>query len=168
MRRFLPLILLLLLGGCGYQLSGRGTALPADVQTLHIELFANRTAEPYLENRVTDATTSWFARPHFLQLVEQAGAADAVLGGTVSAYSTAPISYDRSDVITEYRSIMTVDAVLRRSSDGRVLWKGQVEWSEEYPASLDKGAQEDNEAAAIDVIAERVAQEIYTRILESF
>jgi hypothetical protein len=86
----------------------------------------------------------------------------------VTAYSTSPISYDRNDVITEYRSTMTIAVTLRQTADDRILWKGSIDWSEEYPANLDKGVQEDNEAAAIAVIVDQLAQELYFRIMENF
>lgn len=167
--RLLPLVLLLLLlSACGYRFAGRDVGALSGVGTLRIELFGNRTAEPYLENWVTDSVTHRFARTPGLQLVEGRGAVDALLGGKVLAYSTDPIAYDRDDRITEYRSSMTVEAVLTNTEDGRVLWKDTVEWSEEYPVSLDKSAQEDVEAAAIAVIADRVAQQLHARILDGF
>lgn len=167
-RLWLLLAAVLLLGGCGYHLPGRGSGLPPEVQSLHIELFTNRTAEPFLENRITDSVTDRFARKRTLRLVEKRDLADAVLSGVVTGYNTTPISYDRNDVITEYRSTMTIAVTLRQTADDRVLWKGSVDWSEEYPASLDKSALEDNEAAAIAVIVDRLAQELYFRIMENF
>ena len=159
---------LLLLTGCGYHLPGRGGNLPSEVQSLYIELFGNRTAEPFLENRITDSVIDRFARKRPLRLVEKRDIADAVLSGVVTGYSTSPISYDRNDVITEFRSTMTIAVALRQTADDRILWKGSIDWSEEYPASLDKSVQEDNEAAAIAVIVDRMAQELYFRIMENF
>lgn len=168
MRRLVLLFAVLLLTGCGYHLQGRSSNLPPDVQTLYIEMFSNRTMEPLLENYITDRVVDRFARTGTMRLVESPGRSDAVLSGTIITYSTVPISYDRSDVITEYRSLIAIAVTLQQSSDARVLWKGTVEWSEEYPASLDKSAQEDNETAAIGVISERLSQELYFRIMENF
>jgi outer membrane lipopolysaccharide assembly protein LptE/RlpB len=164
----LLLVALLLVAGCGYHLPGRGNSLPSEVQSLYIELFSNRTAEPFLENRITERVIDRFARKRSLHLVEKRDIADAILSGMVSGYITSPISYDRNDVITEYRSTMTIAVTLRQTADDRILWKGSIEWSEEYPANLDKSVQEDNEAAAIAVIADRLAQELYFRIMENF
>jgi outer membrane lipopolysaccharide assembly protein LptE/RlpB len=164
----LLLVALLLVASCGYHLPGRGSSLPSEVQSLYIELFSNRTAEPFLENRITERVIDRFARKRSLHLVEKREIAEAVLSGVVTGYSTSPISYDRNDVITEYRSTMTIAVTLRQTADDRILWKGSIEWSEEYPANLDKSVQEDNEAAAIVVIADRLAQELYFRIMENF
>jgi len=169
MRRLCLLLpVLLCLFACGYHFPGNGSNLPPEVRTLCVELFTNRTVEPFLENRVTLNVVDWFARKGRMHLVEDRGRADVVLSGSVIDYRSDSISYDSNDMITEYRSRMTVAATLRQTTDDRVLWKGTLSWSEEYPASLDKGVQEDNEAAAIAVIAERLAQELYFRITENF
>lgn len=169
MRGFgLLLVASLLVAGCGYHLPGRGNSLPPEVQSLYIELFSNRTAEPFLENRITDSVVGRFALKRPLRLVEKQENADAVLSGVVTGYDTSPISYDRNDEITEYRSTVTIAVALRQTADDRILWKGNIDWSEEYPTSLDKSVQEDNEAAAIGVIADRLAQELYFRIMDDF
>jgi outer membrane lipopolysaccharide assembly protein LptE/RlpB len=167
-RLLLPFLLLLSVAGCGYRYSGGDAGLLAGVGTLRIDLFDNRTAEPYLENRVTDDVVLWFGRTPGLRLVESGGQADAILSGTVVAYSTDPIAYDSRDRISEYRSLMTVEAQLLSTAAGQVLWKGRVEWSEEYPSEPDKSVQEDNESAAIAVIADRIAQQLHARILDGF
>ncbi len=156
------------LSGCGYHLPGQGSDLPGNIRTLYIELFTNQTFEPSLENLVTNDLSEQFARKRSLRLVEDPSRADAVLSGAIAGYSTAAASYDRTDRITEYRATMKVSAVLRRFRDDKILWKGTVSWSEEYPADLDKAAQEDNEAAAIERISERVAEELFFRITDNF
>lgn len=168
-RLILPLAALCLLGGCGYHLAGRGNMLPPDVRTLYVGMFSNGTYEPFLENVVTNAVTDKFVEGRQLRLVEDPAQADAVLTGKVVAYATDPISYDRNDAILEYRSRMKVRATLRRRAGGKILWQGDVSWSREYRANrLDMAAQQDNEAAAIREIGDRVAGELYSRILDSF
>jgi len=169
MRRFFPLLAVLLcVWSCGYHFPGNGSSLPGQVRSLYIELFTNRTAEPFLENRITSSVIDRFARRSPGQVVDDRSGAEAILSGMVTEYRTESISYDSNDMITEYRSTMSISVTLRQTSDDHVLWKGNLAWSEEYPASRDKAVQEDNEAAAIDVIAERLAQELYSRITENF
>jgi outer membrane lipopolysaccharide assembly protein LptE/RlpB len=157
-----------LLWGCGYHLPGRGANLPADVRTVHVEYFTNATFEPFLENFTTNAVIERFARSRAVDLFKVAEGADALLTGVVRSYSTTPISYDRNDRILEFRSAMTVEAALRRTANGEVLWKGSVTWTEDYLANVDKNIQEDNEAAAIRVISQRIADNIFYRISEDF
>lgn len=168
LRRCLLMISLVLLGGCGYHLPGQVNSLPDDVQTVYIEAFANRTLEPFLENRVANSVITEFARSDFLSIREDRKQADAILSGTVIRYSLSVVAYDAEDEIAEYRSTMLVEASLRRQDTGRVLWKGTLEWSDEFLSDLDKSVQEDNEARAIEEISERIAEQLHARILDDF
>ncbi len=170
MRRWLLAIvcLLLVIPGCGYRFSEREGGLPQGGTSLYVDLFENRTHEPYLEDLVTNAVVARFARKPELDIVENWNAADLVLTGTVTSYSTTAISYNAQDNITEYRADISVAATLRRASDGKALWKGTVSWNDEYRTDPDKSIQDDRETAAQQLIAERLAEELYFRILDNF
>jgi len=163
----LPLVILLL-SGCGYRLQGRVDTLPGDVRYLYVELFSNKTYEPFLENSVTNEVVERFARHRQLEIVEEPVRAEAILGGRIVKYKNSALSYDRNDKTAEYRSRMTVRAELRRADNGEVLWKGTVSWREDYSTSRDKTVQEDREQAAIQVVSERVADEIFSRVIDNF
>ena len=166
-RGLLVLFLAGLLAGCGYHRPGRGDNL-GDVHTLYVALFANKTYQPFVENELTNAVTRRFLRTQRWRLVEDAAAADAVFSGTVFDYRSVPVSFDRNDNILEYRSQISVKASLRRTQDGRILWKGDANWSEEYSGGLDKGLQNDLEQVAIRSSAERLADELFYRLTENF
>lgn len=161
-------LFLLFIGGCGYHVQGRGDNLPPDVRTVYIEIFANKTLEPFLDTIVSEFVTERFIRGRLLRVVDRPDLADAVLSGEAATYLTSPVAYDRRDEIARYGSSMTVSARLVRTGSKEVLWKGIVSWNEEYPASPDKNLQEDNEAAAIRVISERLAEEVYFRLGDNF
>jgi outer membrane lipopolysaccharide assembly protein LptE/RlpB len=160
--------MLLLPAGCGYRLAGRSDRLPPDVQRVYVEVFENRTPKPFLESNITNAVTERFSRIRALTVVDRKERADAYLGGRIAHYVTTPISYDRNDKISEYRSTITVEASLRRADNGKVIWKGDVSWKEEYPAGATLTEQEDNETEAIQRISERLADEIFIHIVEDF
>lgn len=169
MHRFLvPCFFLILLAGCGYHPQGRGQRAPGGARTVYVDLLANATLEPFLENTATEALLNRFSRGRTLRVVDAASRANAVLSGRVASYTTVPVSYARNDEILEYRSTMTVLLELRRAGTGELLWKGNASWSEEYAASRDRSRQEDNEAAAIRVISDRIAEELYFRLVEDF
>ncbi len=169
--RCLPALMLLsvLLWGCGYRPPGEGLSPYEGVHVLQVEQFANRTFEPFLEVALTNEVIKRFSRSRTFSIDANGHqAAEGVLAGSIEFYSTDPISYDRNDDILEYRSRMIIEALLRRRSDGRVLWKGRLEWTEEYPASEVNILQEEREAAAIDIIAARLAEELFVRIADDF
>ena len=130
---------ILLLTGCGYHRPGQGESL-GTIGTLRVAMFANHTYEPFLENVMTNAVTQRFLRTRRWRLVEDPAAADAVFSGTVTDFHSDPISFDANDKILEYRAQLTVAGELRQEKDGRVLWKGELTWNEEYPGGLDKGS----------------------------
>jgi outer membrane lipopolysaccharide assembly protein LptE/RlpB len=160
-------LLLLLLAGCGYHLPGRG-GVPVDIRTVHVEYFSNATLEPFLEREVTTAVVDRLARSRLLDIAPQAQGADAVLSGTVTSYGTAATSYDRNDIVREFRATMTIQASLRGTADDRVIWRGKVSWSENFPASADKAMQYSQEVAARRIISDRIAGELLIRIAEDF
>lgn len=166
--RYALFLLLFLLTGCGYHFAGQGGELPSGVKKLYLPLFANRTSEPRLENRLASDLSLVFARNSAISQVEQREAAEAVLEGVISQYSTRAISYDRNDDISEYRATMNVEVKLRAVADGRLLWQGPVSWSDEYLAADDKNLQADYEREAREEISLRISEEILSRLLDDF
>lgn len=161
-------LLALSLTACGYRLQGRSDALPGDVRSLYVELFRNDSYEPYLENSITNEVVGRFARHDRLEIVEQPARAEGILGGRIINYSNTALSYDSNDDIAEYRSKMTVAAALRRVDNGEVLWKGTVAWQEDYSTSSDKVLQDDREQAAIQEIGQRLADELFSHMIDNF
>jgi hypothetical protein len=63
---------------------------------------------------------------------------------------------------------MLVNANLRRVTDGKILWKDSVFWTEESLNSADRARQDDFETEAMQKISQRLAEQIYQRIQENF
>ncbi|MEZ4599451.1 MAG: LPS assembly lipoprotein LptE [Syntrophotaleaceae bacterium] len=166
--RLIGAALLLAVLGCGYHLQGRSDALPEEIRSLYIEMMENGTREPFLENAVTNAIVERFSRHQQLVLVEDRNRADAILGGRLVGYGRSAISYNPVDEIAEYRSEIALNAVLRRGDNGLPLWKGTVRWAEEYTTSRDKALQDARESAAIEQASQRLADELYSRIVDGF
>ncbi len=162
------LLFALVAAGCGYQFPGRGSSLPEDIRKVELALFANGTSQPSVETEFTSRLTDEFIRQGALGIVSSGSAADAVLSGKVESYRSRALSYDGRDKITEYRSEMTVSAALRRSSTGQILWKGRVSRFEEYSANPDRSVERDNEQRAIDRLSDRLAKDLYARMMDNF
>jgi TolB-like protein len=155
--------------GCGYHAPVAGDPwVGQHGRTLCIELFANRTAEPYLDSIVTDEVSIQLARLRLVELVEDQAAADLLLTGTVTEFDSRALAYAADDEIGEYRARMTVKARLVRRSDGAVLWQEELRRSEIYPAQADKSLQQSVESLAARLIAKRIAEDLRARLLAAF
>lgn len=165
----LATLVLLLAGGCGYHAPGKGDAWVGGTgRTLCVELFANRTIEPYLDSVMTDEVSSRLARSRLVELTEERDTADLVLGGTVTGFESIAVAYDDDDDISEYSARMTVQARLARRSDGVVLWQGELTRSESYPALEDRFLLQEGEALAARVAARHLAEDLVARLLDAF
>ena len=109
--RILSLLLLLLLVGCGYHSPGNSDNWVGDEsRLLYVQLFENRTVEPYLDNYITDAVVAELSRSRLLELTENPDLADVRLVGEVKDFDSKARSYSSSDDITAYTATMTATA----------------------------------------------------------
>jgi hypothetical protein len=94
------LMLILLVSSCGYNLVGRGSFLPKDIETITIPLFQNATSEPNIEIEVTNQLRQRFITDGRLKVVEKAG--QIRLDGKIMSYNLLPVAYDEKNNVSEY------------------------------------------------------------------
>jgi outer membrane lipopolysaccharide assembly protein LptE/RlpB len=109
----------LALGGCGYSL--RGT-LPSHIHTVAVPIFLNRTSQPGVEAILTRAIAQALATNGRLRVVRPEEA-DAILNGEVITYSVAPIAFDQSLNIQEYRLVVVLNLRMRDVRKNTVLFQ---------------------------------------------
>lgn len=165
--RFFLLLVALVIAGCGYHFSGRGGTLPGGIEQIHIPLFENLTREPQLENQLTNEVIEIFSRQKNIRQVPFADA-EAVLSGKIRSYDSRALSYSQDDQISKYRASMTIEVRLQRKDTQELLWDGTLRWQTEYDAAPDKMLQGDEERLAQDELARRLAEELYSQILDDF
>jgi len=124
--------------------------------------------EPYLDSIVTEEVAIQLSRSRLAELTEERKGADLLLGGVVTNFDSNAVAYDANDNISEYRARMTVKARLTRSGDGAVLWQQELTRSETYPALANKSQQQEGESLAARILARRIAEDIYARLLVAF
>lgn len=132
-----PIVLLcVLLAGCGYNLAGTNTSLPPDVHTISVGKIDNRSREFGLEKSLGFAFEREILRRGLVRVVNDPGAGDAVLSGTIRRFDTYPVSFDANDEALQYEATLVLDLTLRRQKDGQVLWEVRgLREVEEYSAS---------------------------------
>jgi hypothetical protein len=117
------LLFLLSCFGCGYHLAGTMTKVPGGIRSLSVGPFDNRSREFGLDRRLRFALEREFYRRGLLRVVDNPDGGEAVLTGTIRAFTTRPVAFDPKDEALEYEAELTLDAQLKRRSDGAVLWK---------------------------------------------
>jgi len=169
LRLLILLSLMALLGGCGYHTPGADTAwVGQEGETLHVALFANRTAEPYLDNYVTEMVIRQLSRSRRLELTEDRQAADLVLEGVVTRFENSASSFGSDDRIEDYRVTMDVQVRLVDNASTKVVWQDKLSRSEHYLATIDKNQQLEEQAHGARIAAARLAEDLHARLYDAF
>jgi outer membrane lipopolysaccharide assembly protein LptE/RlpB len=108
-----------LAAGCGYAF--RGT-LPADVRTVAVPVFANKTQEPAVESLLTRAVVEAFSTNGRLRVVRPEEA-DTLLEGEVVGYELVSLAFDRAANVRQYRLVVTLNLKLRDLRRNTVLFE---------------------------------------------
>ena len=161
-------LLLTVFAGCGYHIAGQGGGMPGNVATMSIPFFRNQVQKPDVETFITTALIDEFVRSNVVRVVDENG--EAVLKGVVTGYVLTPVSFNRNDVIQEYRLTITLEVELVRSSDGKVLWEDKhiTDYEDFKVSSVDVSATKTSELDALKKMAKDTARLIKERILEDF
>ena len=111
---------LLALGGCGYSLR---TSMPPGINSIHVPVLVNKTAEPGIEDFITQALTQAVVQSGRVRIAANAQEADATLEGTIVEYRLASLSFDRSANVTSYRLTIGLALTFKDLKQNKVLWK---------------------------------------------
>jgi hypothetical protein len=159
---------------CGYSLAGRGSFLPAYIQTLGIPTFANRTSVFNLETLLTQKVRAEFIGRGKYQILPQATGVDALLTGEVTAVSIVPASFTPGQLASRYAITMTARIELRDLRENKVLWENPgVMFRQDYEATSGRGVADpvaffQQDANALERISTEFARTIVSAILEAF
>ena len=167
--RIVMTLFVVLLAGCGYHSPGSSDSwVGGDARVLYVSLFDNQTAEPYLENYITDALVAELSRSRLVELTENPDLADVRLEGDVKDFSSSALAYGTSDQITDYRATMTVAVRLLKKDGNEILWRENLSRGEDYLATVNKNLQLEGERLAARQVSERLAEDIHSSLLKSF
>jgi hypothetical protein len=134
--RWLAVLLMLALPGCGYHLVGEQVGLPEDVHSLSVGTLTNRSREHGLEKTLAFAMEREINERGHFHMEEDAAGGDAVISGTIRDVHVRPVAFDANDQAVQYEIAMTVDLVLTRQRDGKVLWEVRgLRETDEYSTS---------------------------------
>ena len=167
--RILLIFFTLLVAGCGYHVPGASESwVGGDARGVYVQLFENMTAEPYMDNFLSDSLVEELSRSRVFELTENVEAADVLIGGTVDGFTSQAVSYSSSDRITDYRATMTITVRLLNIGKDQVLWQKKIGRSENYSAAVNKNLQLEGERLAARQVARRLAEDIRAQLLNNF
>jgi hypothetical protein len=169
MRRSAAILLIAAaVAGCGYQRTATISALPPELRTIAVPTFRNRTFEPLVEAAVGGAIKQRLLTQRRLELSDDPDNADLVLRGTITAYATAPLSYDASrSVALEYRVTIRAEIALLQRGKPTPLWS-ETGWeaTADYFVTADTAGTRVARDTALAEASRRLAEDIVARVLE--
>ena len=167
--RNILMLFFVLLAGCGYHTPGSSdTWVGGDARILYVQQFENLSGEPYLENYMTDALIAELSRSRLVELTEDQSLANVRLVGVVKDFNSSARGYGTNDQITDYLATMNISVRLLDKGGNEILWQGELARSEDYLATVNKNLQLEGERLAARQVAKRLAEDVYSRLLESF
>ena len=167
LKKFLSIVCIVLLAGCGYQMVGKETHLPPGITSLAIPTFINQTFEPGIEVPLTHGFLREFIQDRRVKVVGR-DEADSVLEGVIKSFQISSVSYDRSGIALEYQTTLVIDLTLRKKT-GEILWmEKDLSDSRVYRTSYNILVSESNKAAAIQSLARFMAERIRNRFFYNF
>jgi hypothetical protein len=114
-------IAIVLMSGClGYRV---GTLLPADIKTIYVPTFKNRTGERNLEIQATNAVIDQLNRDGTLIVVSKQEDADSMVEVTIVEYQRKAVRYRDVTDPAEYRVTIVTRATFTDLTDNKVFWK---------------------------------------------
>ena len=164
---WLLLLISLLNLQCGYRLTGRGRNLPAAAQTIAIPEFKNLTSHYQAGRFITAAIKEEFIQRSRLRLNESIDKADLLLEGIISAFETAPISYNTFGAanLSEVRITLNIRLIDMKKNELFYEGTGQV-FRETYETDASDFFSQGTESQ--DEIAAKFASSIVASILDNF
>lgn len=136
----------LVLSSCAYTFGYAQRDLPGGFREVAIPVFSNSTREVGIEGEFTNALINQFNRSQVAKVVSSEAAPAVIEGNIVSVKyiensqidgnsGKNNINLPRNSVLTiDYRLLAVAELKLRRKSDDRILWQGQVSTERFYTA----------------------------------
>ena len=161
-----PLAVSLALGGCGYSLR---TSMPAGINSIHVPVLENKTAEPGIEDFITQALTQAVVQGGRVRIAANAREADAILEGSIVAYQLTSLSFDSSANVTAYRLIIGLALTFKDLKQNKVLWKqDRIEERADFQVAGQVTQTIAREQVAVQRAAVDVARAIVSFAFEGF
>jgi hypothetical protein len=159
---------------CGYALAGRGSFLPAYIQTIGIPQFVNTTPVYELEQVFTERVRTEFINRGNYKVEPKGTGVDAVLIGEILTIHIQPASFTDEQQASRYILTVTAKIEFRDLKTNTVLWENpQWVFRDEYEATAGVDALDPNAflaqgSDALERVGAEFAKSVVSAILEAF
>jgi len=153
---------------CGYRLAGKATAIPANVDSVAIPIFINKTTKYRLEQRLTSAVVDEFIARTRYRIVPDASQAKALLTGEVTEFTSTPVIFAGGAGAT-FLVTVRMRVLLKDTTTQKLLFENNnFYFREEFEIS--RGSKEffPEEGPAMDRLAREFSRTLVSSILEAF
>lgn len=105
-----------------------GSSLPADLKTVDIPLFLNKSMEPNVADEITQELNKQVLSSNLLRIVAKKG--DATISGTVTSYENKAYTFSTTEVrqvdVDQYKVIINADVEFYNNRKNNELYKGTI------------------------------------------
>lgn len=105
--------------GCGYSVAN--TRLSDEYRTIAVPAFQNKSFEPEIQIRVTNLLIRELEADGRYRVVDDPGAADLVLRGTITDFDARAISFSTEDNIGQFTITLAAAVTLEDTRTGQVI-----------------------------------------------
>ena len=163
--RFLAILLLFALAGCGYHAVGSQPQLTEATPSIAIPLFANRSTEIGAESILANALLQAFSQTKAVRVTTRPQDAEMVLEGKVSYLENSSVAYNDIQRSSVRRVTIKVDLNLKRRDSGKILWKDTMVIQDDYVVDPNYQIGETLKDQGIRRAAASLAQKVLDKVL---
>ena len=124
---FIAVVIAAFFCGCGIY-TFNGSSLPADLKTVDIPLFLNKSMEPNVADEITQELNKQVLSSNLMRIVAKRG--DATISGTVTLYENKVLSFSTTEVrqvdVEQYKVTITADVEFYNNRKNTELYKGTI------------------------------------------
>jgi hypothetical protein len=156
---------LLVLQGCGYHNPyAKNLEQDKSVTVVYMTVWTNRTNELGLESLIFQKTADWLQQSPFLRITRDREQADYLLTGTILSVDYPAAAFSVFDVATTLKAKVKSTYQLTDRITGKKIWQvSDTLRSADYAAGSDTVRSQSNKRAALTIIADELAEQIYLR-----
>jgi outer membrane lipopolysaccharide assembly protein LptE/RlpB len=163
----LLVLLVVVLAGCGYQLSGQAGTIPVNLQRISVPMFTNATTVPGIEQLVTSAVRTQLQRDGRVRLGTDANSATQ-LRGQVRRYEILVLTTNPDDFVLEYRVEAEVHVTVEDLQQRQTVLDRTLAVTTEYVVSPQIVSSTIARDRALLALAREAGERVVSLLLDGF